>query len=79
VVLLTGTRISGASLLAERIRNSIECLRIFPDLEMSITASMGVVSLIADENAKSLFKRADTALYKAKNNGRNQVVIDDTV
>lgn len=78
LVLLSGTRISGATLLAERVRNNIERLQIFPELEMNITASFGVVSLVADENAESLFKRADTALYQAKHNGRNQVIIDDT-
>ncbi|MCP4128710.1 MAG: GGDEF domain-containing protein [Gammaproteobacteria bacterium] len=79
LVLLSGTRISGATLLAERIRNNIENLRLFPDLKMRVTASMGVVSMIKDEDAESLFKRADSALYSAKNRGRNQVVIDDSV
>ena len=79
LVLLHGTKISGAALLAERVRNSIERLQIFPNLDLHITASMGVVSLAEDENSEAVFRRADTALYKAKHNGRNQVVIDDSV
>jgi len=79
LVLLSGTKISGATLLAERIRSNIERLHPFPELDLRITASMGVVSVTEDEDAESIFKRADNALYRAKNNGRNQVIIDDTV
>jgi len=79
LVLLSGTRISGATLLAERIRSSIEQLRVFSELELRITASLGVVSMSGDENQESLFKRADNALYQAKKNGRNQVVVDGSV
>ncbi len=79
LVLLSGTRISGATLLAERIRSNIERLRVYSELDLRITASMGVVSMSGNENQESLFKRADKALYRAKNNGRNQVVIDDSV
>ncbi len=79
LVLLSATKISGATLLAERIRNNIEHLEVFPDLDLRITASMGVVSRSRDEDAESLIGRADSALYIAKNNGRNQVVIDDSV
>jgi len=79
LVLLSGTRISGATLLAERIRSNIEHLEIFHDLNLHVTASMGVVSKSGNEDADALFKRADSALYLAKNKGRNQVVIDDSV
>jgi diguanylate cyclase (GGDEF)-like protein len=79
LVILHGTRISGAALLAERIRNSIENLELFPELNLHITASMGVVHLADAEDAEEIFRRADTAMYRAKHNGRNQVVIDDSV
>ncbi len=78
LVILHGTRISGAALLAERIRNNIENLKLFPELDLNITASMGVVHLADGEGAEAIFHRADTAMYKAKHNGRNQVVIDDS-
>lgn len=79
LVLLHGTKISGAALLAERIRISIENLKLFPDLDLQITASMGVVHLAEGEDAEAIFRRADAAMYKAKHNGRNQVIIDDSV
>jgi diguanylate cyclase (GGDEF)-like protein len=79
LVLLSGTRISGATLLAERIRSNIERLHPFPELALQVTASMGVVSMAEGETSESIFSRADNALYRAKDNGRNQVVIDDSV
>ncbi len=39
-----------------------------------VSCSMGVAEWHAGEKLKSLMRRADIALYKAKNNGRNNVV-----
>ena len=41
---------------------------------LTVTASTGVTQLMQDESIRSAIKRADKALYEAKNNGRNQVV-----
>jgi PleD family two-component response regulator len=41
---------------------------------ISLTASLGVTTMRADDSAVSLFKRADEALQAAKLRGRNQVV-----
>lgn len=79
MILLHGTKLSGAALLAERMRRKIEDLEIFPDLELRITASMGVVTMTEDETAETLFMRVDNAMYRAKNNGRNRVIVDDSV
>ena len=40
-----------------------------------ITASFGVAQLLPSESASELFRRADEALYRAKADGRNRVVI----
>ncbi len=79
LVLLHGTKLSGAALLAERMRRTIEELRIFPDLDLKITASMGVVTLTENESAETIFMRVDNAMYRAKNNGRNRVVVDESI
>lgn len=76
VILLSDTDAAGAELLAERIRNSIEHHTIAYGMEtIRITASLGVSSLRADDTVESFVKRADEAMYTAKNNGRNQVVL----
>jgi diguanylate cyclase (GGDEF)-like protein len=74
LILLSYTRTDGALLLAERVRRQIEKLDVVPDTDMKLTVSLGVSSLQENENAKSLFERADKALYQAKQDGRNRVM-----
>ncbi|MCK9619474.1 MAG: GGDEF domain-containing protein [Methylobacter sp.] len=76
VMLLSGTDASGAELLAERIRASIENHTIAYGMEiLKITASLGVSTLRENDTLKSFVQRADKAMYIAKNKGRNQVVV----
>lgn len=76
VVLLNNTNRSGALLLAEKIRQHIENTPSYIDgKEIRYTSSIGVTSLTKRDDKESLFKRADKALYQAKNNGRNRVVL----
>jgi len=76
VILLSGTDIAGAELLAERIRNKIESHTLAYDMAtIKITASLGVGDLRADDTVETFIKRADEAMYKAKHNGRNRVVL----
>jgi len=76
-ILLVNTDIVGAKLFAEKIRLSIQDI-CFKDgaNDICITTSIGVSKL--NDNDKSIydiFKRADEALYVAKESGRNQVSI----
>jgi len=76
VVLLNNTNRSGALLLAERIRQQIEKASVmFKDEKVFYTTSVGVASLNENDNRISFFNRADSALYEAKKNGRNRVVL----
>ncbi|MGZ5049945.1 MAG: GGDEF domain-containing protein [Methylobacter sp.] len=76
VILLSDTDLDGATLLAERIRSSIERHTIAYDMKtIKITASMGVSSLRNDDTLESFIKRADDAMYQAKSSGRNRVVV----
>lgn len=57
---------------AERIRRIVENAR-FPTGH--VTVSIGVAEARVDEGVQGLYMRADTALYDAKDAGRNQVVL----
>jgi diguanylate cyclase (GGDEF)-like protein/PAS domain S-box-containing protein len=74
-LMLPETPIEQARKLAERIRIATEVLRIpIDDEEMSMTVSIGFAKVGTDENALSTaLRKADRALYKAKEEGRNKV------
>lgn len=76
IVLLPETDIKGAVVLGEKIRTFAES-RIFGDGEriLTLTLSIGVASLKANESGNDMIARADVALYNAKENGRNRVEI----
>ena len=47
------------------------------ELSRKITASLGCAAIVKGESIGELIKRADIALYEAKNNGRNQTVVSE--
>lgn len=74
VVLLPSTNSAGALDIAERIRANIEALGLEHALSGTgkLTVSIGVESMAsAILNRKDLFKHADIALYKAKDDNKN--------
>lgn len=77
-VLLPGAKLENALMLAERIRNAVECRRLKKrrtDEDLgTITMSIGVASFRRADSVESLIERADECLYAAKAAGRNQVV-----
>ncbi|PRC93475.1 GGDEF domain-containing protein [Solimicrobium silvestre] len=79
VCILPETAESDAMLCAERLRRSIEEMRIkIPSGYLQVTASIGVAVLIQQPDWDALLKDADTALYSAKRDGRNRVVLATT-
>jgi diguanylate cyclase (GGDEF)-like protein len=77
-VILPGTDLNGAQLLAERMRSAIERLeikRVDGAAEpLKITASFGVASLpVCATDKEGLISEADAALYRAKRAGKNRV------
>jgi len=73
VVLLPEINLKKAFEIAEKIRMTIESFKfIYDKKELPVTCSIGVADYRRGvENGKDLFKRADTAVYKSKDNGRN--------
>ncbi|WP_457664949.1 diguanylate cyclase [Thiolapillus sp.] len=79
LALLDETDREAARLVAERIRTVIADSSVhYQEKEMSVTVSIGVAEIIGpDETREQLIDRADKAMYQAKQQGRNRVVLDD--
>lgn len=72
---LIGANTDDARKISEHLRVKIADSPIrFRDQIIRVSASFGVATLSADLDLESLIKRADDALYSAKNSGRNKVV-----
>ena len=80
VAVLPDTGHSSAQAVAERIRESVNGAPFAianGTSGITVTVSLGVaVMRHVQESHADLFKRADEALYRAKNEGRNRVVLD---
>ncbi len=78
-VLLPDTQLNDAILLGQRICRSMEVAELsIPGrvLAISLTISVGIAGLEAGMSGiEDVFRNADKALYKAKRNGRNRVMI----
>lgn len=76
-VILPETDEEGAKVIAETIRKNVEDLKITHEHSTAapyVTLSLGIETMMpkADYSANELIENADKALYKAKQNGRNQ-------
>jgi len=76
-VILPETDREGAECFAERIRSVVEQQTVVSGaVEIQVTLSLGVALVSADQHsADDWLVSADKALYKAKEGGRNQVVV----
>ena len=76
-ILLTNTHVNEAASVAEKLKDWIADHPVhIADDYFSMTVSVGVAS-DNSYNLESLLKRADKAMYKAKQAGRNQVIYDE--
>lgn len=74
-ILLNATPIAGATLVADRLRAKIEATQVTHDAKiLHVTASIGVVELASGEAYPAAMARVDSALYEAKQGGRNRVI-----
>ena len=84
-ILLPFTTIAEARMVAERLRFAVEkklidISKVVPDMpekNINVTISSGVHQLQPGEDENELIQKADKALYEAKANGRNKVVVYD--
>jgi two-component system, cell cycle response regulator len=76
VLVIPGTSLAGGTLVAERVRQAVLEWNFPPPMEhLTVTISAGVSCYPSPmvDSIDSLFRQADEALYRAKQNGRNRV------
>jgi diguanylate cyclase (GGDEF)-like protein len=76
-VIFGGATMTDAETAADRLRQAIRALRIPVDggQTITVTASIGLAEIVPGTAAAEILKRADTALYEAKRQGRDRLRI----
>ncbi len=76
VVLLGNTDCDKSYVIADRILESVRDINILADeKKVDLTVSIGMACLDVQDTGESLFNRADGAMYSAKNDGRDQIIV----
>ncbi len=77
LMLLVDIHPDDARRTAEKLRKAIaaEPMRLPQDQSLQVTVSIGLAMFNGHPDYQTLMRRADDALYQAKHNGRNQVVV----
>jgi diguanylate cyclase len=74
-VFLQGLRLAEAVNVANQVRSAVQALRFhFRGTPVHVTISCGITALQIDDGPETAFDRADAALYRAKNGGKNLCV-----
>jgi diguanylate cyclase len=80
VILLPNTKLGEAVHILSKIRRSLtKKFFLHENKRLLITFSAGVAELQPGEPQESIFKRADEALYRVKNGGKNQILTADII
>ncbi|MET1070208.1 MAG: GGDEF domain-containing protein [Pseudomonas prosekii] len=76
LILLSNTPREAAAMVGERLRFAAQAQEYLADGQMiDLTVSLGCSTLLPGESAESLLRRADSALYVAKREGRNRLAM----
>ncbi len=76
VILLKRISMDAAKQVADKMRQNIESLYLLHEgKKLGVTVSLGLTSLQKTDSEETLFKRADQAMYSAKQSGRNCIKI----
>lgn len=77
IILLNRTDIEGARLVAERLLTLCRSNKpLFQNQQISVTLSIGMTQLKEGDTIDTIIERSDTALYKAKNNGKDRLEME---
>ena len=75
IILLIDSDINQAQIIAEQLRSQVaQSNQLAQYAQQQVTISLGVTSANEKDNADTILKRADLALYKAKSAGKNCIV-----
>jgi diguanylate cyclase len=75
-VLLPNTTLEQAAIVAEKVREAVSRIIMpFNGADISATVSGGLAAVLPDESAEPLIQRADAAMYRAKQAGRNRTCL----
>jgi len=76
VLLLTNTNVSQAEVLVEKLRKAVNHKVFhFNQEQVSLSMSAGITETRDEDDVESIFERADRALYRAKDSGRNCQIV----
>ena len=76
LILLSNTGREAAAMVGERLRFATQAREYLADgKSIELTVSLGCSTLLPGESAESLLRRADSALYVAKREGRNRLAM----
>jgi diguanylate cyclase len=76
VLVMPDTELATALTLNDKLRKQLEdCNFHYDGHHCPISASVGIAEFIEGDEAESVMEKADEALYKSKNNGRNRCTI----
>ncbi|SDY98721.1 GGDEF domain-containing protein [Pseudomonas sp. NFIX28] len=76
LILLSNTGRDAAAMVGERLRQAAQAKDYWADGTLiELTVSLGCSTLLPGESAESLLRRADSALYVAKREGRNRLAM----
>lgn len=75
---MPNTDIDGAKIVAPRLRSAVESSQtVYEGTAIKITISIGISDCSKANSMDEMLKNADTALYAAKNSGRNCIKVFD--
>jgi diguanylate cyclase (GGDEF)-like protein len=76
LILLSNTGRDAAAMVGERLRQAAQSQDYYANNQLiELTVSLGCSTLLPGESADSLLRRADSALYVAKREGRNRLTM----